>query len=886
MQENLQHINNQEFDQLLLGIFLEEENNELQTNKTIDMTAAIVFNQNPNYIPNISKETELLNNLNQAFISKPKGGFWLNLIIVLSLVFTATLIFNLWPKNQNDPQQNQVLAQSVNHESKDSTANESENNLHFTPTQIDSIKSLEKTHKDTNKISQKSNQYIDNNSPNIPDNYGQNTAKIKLYEPDYYPVKDPVFDAIATPENFSIRNYATSTYAPYGQYRNLIICNSNYSYPFYVGIPFKKEFEDMIYFFPNKYQELIDYKNFDSLLKSFNKISKFNISYSKDSIGLYENGIIKIKRPLMGYYNYFPISILRQCDSSKVNFVKDYVIIKELPEKAVIESANPFYFRKFEVTNKEYREFTDWVKEANGYGNKKILELIKDSTEVQVNSDFETKLKEMSKEERNGYTLIYKNNKLDRAYKKKFNKAHYYENIQSIYKYTFFNASKEMTKVLGSNSTYIYPDTMCWVNDFTYSFNEPMTQYYNWHPAYDNYPVVGINYWQAMAYLDWKTHFLQKYLDNANIPYDIEYSLPSDVEWEMISTNKDEHNTKQSILLHDDSWLCDLLVDSKTGTFHNALRKFLLKDNVQFGNFVYDGAFHTITVGHFKPNKSGVFDLDKNVSEWMKDNYSDSWGPMFTKHIQQMEKSKNADTMIIATIEKHYDKDNAKKGQLVRGGNWADERYSEIDGENKAGLNLKKYIDPSESHSTIGFRHVLHVKLKNEVEIVKEMKLLSTSGNCMTKIDAAPYRGKKIKVTAAIKMKESNPKISTGHLWLQVNLQNSKTGFFDYMTSNPIINQEWKTYEIIGEVAKDAISIGFGGFMKGTGKMWVDDFKFYVKEGRNWVPINLENSSFENGTKEEIVKKWYLLGDKYNIIPTEEDHFEGKRCISIEKSNE
>jgi hypothetical protein len=105
------------------------------------------------------------------------------------------------------------------------------------------------------------------------------------------------------------------------------------------------------------------------------------------------------------------------------------------------------------------------------------------------------------------------------------------------------------------------------------------------------------------------------------------------------------------------------------------------------------------------------------------------------------------------------------------------------------------------------------------------------------------------------------------------------------MTSNPIISQEWKTYEIIGEVAKDAISIGFGGFMKGIGKMWVDDFKFYVKEGRNWVPINLENSSFENGTKEEIVKKWYLLGDEYNIIPTEDDHFEGKRCISIEKGN-
>jgi formylglycine-generating enzyme required for sulfatase activity len=492
----------------------------------------------------------------------------------------------------------------------------------------------------------------------------------------------------------------------------------------------------------------------------------------------------------------------------------------------------------------------------------------------------------MSKEDRNKYTLIYKNNKLDRAFKKSIDKTHYYENFPAIYKYTFFNASKEITKALGSNTIYIYPDTLCWVKDFSYSYNEPMTRNYNWHPAYDNYPVVGVNYWQVMAFLDWKTHFFQKYLDNSNVPYEIEYSLPTDLERGMVASKISEKSNTQSFLLQDDSWVCDLLVDSKTGTFHNALRRFLLKDLVQFGNFVYDGAFHTITVGHFKPNKSGAYDMDKNVSEWIKDTYADSWGPMFTKHIQQMEKSKDADTLIITAIEKYYDKDNAKNGQLVRGGNWADERYSDIDGENKAGINLKKYIDPSESHCTIGFRYVLHVKLKNEAEIIKEKKLLSTVGSCGFGIDAKLYKGKKIKITAAIKMKESNPKISTGHLWVRVDLANNKTGFINNMSNNPINSQEWKTYEIFGDVAENATNIYLGALMTGNGKMWVDDFKFYVKEGRKWVPINIENSSFENGTKEEIAKKWYLLGDEYNIIPTEEDHFDGKRCITIEKRNE
>jgi len=40
----------------------------------------------------------------------------------------------------------------------------------------------------------------------------------------------------------------------------------------------------------------------------------------------------------------------------------------------------------------------------------------------------------------------------------------------------------------------IYPDTLAWVHDFTYSFNEPMTQMYFWHPAFDNYPVVGVSW--------------------------------------------------------------------------------------------------------------------------------------------------------------------------------------------------------------------------------------------------------------------------------------------------------------------------------------------------------------------------------------------------------
>jgi formylglycine-generating enzyme len=52
----------------------------------------------------------------------------------------------------------------------------------------------------------------------------------------------------------------------------------------------------------------------------------------------------------------------------------------------------------------------------------------------------------------------------------------------------------------------VYPDTLAWVSDFTYAFNEPWTRNYFWHPAYDHYPVVGVNWKQARAFTIWRTH--------------------------------------------------------------------------------------------------------------------------------------------------------------------------------------------------------------------------------------------------------------------------------------------------------------------------------------------------------------------------------------------
>ena len=79
------------------------------------------------------------------------------------------------------------------------------------------------------------------------------------------------------------------------------------------------------------------------------------------------------------------------------------------------------------------------------------------------------------------------------------------------------------------------PDTIVWKEKL--SCNEAYVQYYYRHPAYKNYPVVGISYEQAVAYCKWRTERVKTHLSikkdfkNQNI----EYRLPTKAEWEKLA---------------------------------------------------------------------------------------------------------------------------------------------------------------------------------------------------------------------------------------------------------------------------------------------------------------------------------------------------------------
>jgi len=83
----------------------------------------------------------------------------------------------------------------------------------------------------------------------------------------------------------------------------------------------------------------------------------------------------------------------------------------------------------------------------------------------------------------------------------------------------------------------VLPDTLVWRDKAAY--NEPYVEYYLRHPAYRNYPVVGISYEQAIEYCKWRTERVQEFMCISK-KYDLidfEYRLPTKQEWEFLSNN-------------------------------------------------------------------------------------------------------------------------------------------------------------------------------------------------------------------------------------------------------------------------------------------------------------------------------------------------------------
>ncbi|MCH2232621.1 MAG: formylglycine-generating enzyme family protein [Crocinitomicaceae bacterium] len=108
------------------------------------------------------------------------------------------------------------------------------------------------------------------------------------------------------------------------------------------------------------------------------------------------------------------------------------------------------------------------------------------------------------------------------------------ENVNEFYMYnqelTNFNYLEFLYSLKNAGSPEyekMLPDTNVWISDLSY--NEPYVQHYFRHPAYQNYPVVGVSYEQAIAYCEWITDIFNN--GPFNIFKKVNFRLPTELEW-------------------------------------------------------------------------------------------------------------------------------------------------------------------------------------------------------------------------------------------------------------------------------------------------------------------------------------------------------------------
>jgi len=78
-----------------------------------------------------------------------------------------------------------------------------------------------------------------------------------------------------------------------------------------------------------------------------------------------------------------------------------------------------------------------------------------------------------------------------------------------------------------------YPDTMVFVKDFAHHYGDPLMEYYWSHPAFDDFPVVGVDWESANFFCQWRSAYLNDYRVNVLNEFSMpNFRLPTEAEWE------------------------------------------------------------------------------------------------------------------------------------------------------------------------------------------------------------------------------------------------------------------------------------------------------------------------------------------------------------------
>ncbi len=234
------------------------------------------------------------------------------------------------------------------------------------------------------------------------------------------------------------------------------------------------------------------------------------------------------------------------------------------------------------------------------------------------------------------------------------------------------NAGKPRSQFIVKKDIKIYPDTLVWIRDFSYSYNEPMAKRYFSHPSFGNYPVVGVSWKQATAFCEWRTNYLNSFLESKKRIAESDFRLPTEAEWEYAARGGRSQAPYP--------W----------GGYYLRNKKGCLLANFKpgRGNYPEDGGFYTVRADAYWPNDFGLYNMSGNVAEWTSSLYYE--GAYNFQHDMNPDIRWNA---------KDSDPPRMKR-KVVRGGSWKDVGYFL-----QTGARNYEYQDTSKSY--IGFRSVI-----------------------------------------------------------------------------------------------------------------------------------------------------------------------------------
>ena len=365
-------------------------------------------------------------------------------------------------------------------------------------------------------------------------------------------------------------------------------------------------------------------------------------------------------------------------------------------------SVDPFWMDETEITNNEYRQFVYWVRDSimrrmlgeqlddyviseDQFGNPidppKLNWDVKIDFRDEQTNEILNDLYLPQQERFNGHKEIDTRKLMYEYYwidlKQAAKKSNRYNFQTKKYEGYITNNDGEKIEIKDRSSFVIrdvinvYPDTLCWIADFTYSFNEPLTTMYFWHPSYDNYPVVGVSWKQATAFCIWRTQLLNASLARDGQPGVHNYRLPIESEWEYAARGGLENSMYP--------W----------GGYYTRNKEgcFLANFKPLRGNYADDGGVTTIAVASYQPNEYGLYDMAGNVAEWTSNAYDES-SYVFSHDLNPDYKynAKPDDPPVL-------------KRKVVRGGSWKDIGYYL-----QCGTRTYEYQDSTKSY--IGFRCV------------------------------------------------------------------------------------------------------------------------------------------------------------------------------------